>query len=84
MTVDLPAKPYFSIREISAMSGVSEPALYLMARDGRIRSIRFGILVRVPREEVIRLLEEGTRKIQTGTASTPSPTGAVVETAGER
>ena len=64
MTIDLPHKPYFSIREISAISGVSEPALYLMARDGRIKSLRFGILVRVTREEVLRLLQQGTRDIR--------------------
>ena len=64
MKIDLPKKPYFSIREISAISGVSQPALYLMARDGRIKSIRFGILVRVTREEVLRLLQQGTRSIR--------------------
>ena len=64
MTIDLPDKPYFSIREISALSGVSEPALYLMARDGRIKAIRFGILVRITRDEVARLLKQGTRIVE--------------------
>lgn len=72
MTLQLPEKSYFSIREISAISGVSAPALYLMARDGRIRSIRFGTLVRVTREEVLRLLQRGTRSVS---ARYPSKSG---------
>ena len=41
---------------------VAKATVYRMAKDGRIKTVRFGRTVLVPMDEVRRLLSEGTIK----------------------
>lgn len=52
-------REFFTLKELSVKIGQTYRTLHRAARDGRIKTIRFGGSVRVPRREVERLLVKG-------------------------
>ena len=53
------AKEFDSLRELSQRTGKTYRTLHRAARAGKIKTVRFGGSVMVPRREVERILEQG-------------------------
>jgi excisionase family DNA binding protein len=52
-------KAYLSLRELSQQLGVSYRHIHRAVKDGKVRVIRLGTVLRVPQHEVVRILEHG-------------------------
>ena len=53
------ADPFYTPEELAALLKVTRQAIYNWIQQGRIEAVRIGRTVRVPGEEVERLLREG-------------------------
>lgn len=56
-----PGVAMFKLGEVANITRLSLRNVSELARRGRIRSVRIGRCVRVPREELLRLLREGAQ-----------------------
>ena len=59
MQSDTTIKELTSLQELAKEARISYRTLHRYARLGRIRTIRLGALIRVPRKEVERILTQG-------------------------
>ncbi len=59
MKFDTTLQELTSLRELAREARISYRTLHRYARLGRIRTIRLGALIRVPRKEVERILTQG-------------------------
>lgn len=53
------ADPFYTPDELAALLKVTRQAIYNWIQQGRIEAVRIGRTVRIPGEEVERLLREG-------------------------
>jgi len=57
---DIPAERHaLSCKEFARCIGVSEASVRRWATAGKIKVVKFGYLVRIPRTELVRLIEKG-------------------------
>lgn len=59
------ADVFYTPDELAAMLKVTRQAIYNWIQEGRIEAVRIGRTVRIPRDEVERLLREGRTSRQT-------------------
>ncbi len=59
MKFDTTLQELTSLRELAREARISYRTLHRYARLGRIKTIRLGALIRVPRKEVERILTQG-------------------------
>ena len=59
------ADTFYTPDELAAMLKVTRQAIYNWIQQGRMEAVRIGRTVRIPREEVERLLREGRSPRQT-------------------
>lgn len=50
---------FLGLRELAAKVGVNYRTIHRAVQDGKIQSVKFGSLVKVPRREVERILAKG-------------------------
>jgi excisionase family DNA binding protein len=50
---------FFGLRELAAKMGVNYRTVHRAAQSGKIQSIKFGSLVKIPRREAERILTKG-------------------------
>ena len=63
------ANVYYTPEELAAMLKVTRQAIYNWIQQGRMEAVRIGRTVRIPSEEVERVLREGRTQRQTGQSS---------------
>ncbi len=63
------ADVYYTPEELAAMLKVTRQAIYNWVQQGRMEAVRIGRTVRIPSEEVERVLREGRTQRQTGQAA---------------
>ena len=63
------ADTFYTPEELAAMLKVTRQAIYNWIQQGRMEAVRIGRTVRIPREEVERLLREGRSRRQTDGAT---------------
>jgi len=63
------ADPFYTPDELAALLKVTRQAIYNWIQQGRIEAVRIGRTVRIPGEEVERLLREGRSPRQIAQAS---------------
>ena len=63
------ADVYYTPEELAAMLKVTRQAIYNWIQQGRMEAVRIGRTVRIPSEEVERVLREGRTQRQTGQAA---------------
>ncbi|HSH79407.1 MAG TPA: helix-turn-helix domain-containing protein [Herpetosiphonaceae bacterium] len=63
------ADPFYTPDELAALLKVTRQAIYNWIQQGRIEAVRIGRTVRIPGEEVERLLREGRSPRQVAQAS---------------
>ena len=63
------ADVYYTPEELAAMLKVTRQAIYNWIQQGRMEAVRIGRTVRIPSEEVERVLREGRTQRQTGRSS---------------
>ncbi len=63
------ADVYYTPEELAAMLKVTRQAIYNWVQQGRMEAVRIGRTVRIPSEEVERVLREGRTQRQTGRSS---------------
>ena len=63
------ADPFYTPDELAALLKVTRQAIYNWIQQGRIEAVRIGRTVRIPGEEVERLLREGRSPRQPAQAS---------------
>ena len=63
------ADPFYTPDELAALLKVTRQAIYNWIQQGRIEAVRIGRTVRIPGEEVERLLREGRSPRQPAPAS---------------
>ncbi len=59
------ADVYYTPEELAAMLKVTRQAIYNWVQQGRLEAVRIGRTVRIPSEEVERVLREGRTRRQT-------------------
>jgi excisionase family DNA binding protein len=50
---------FVGLRELAAKVGVNYRTIHRAVRDGKIQSVKFGSLVKIPRREAERILQRG-------------------------
>ncbi len=60
------ADVYYTPEELAAMLKVTRQAIYNWVQQGRMEAVRIGRTVRIPSDEVERVLREGRTRRQTG------------------
>ena len=63
------ADVYYTPEELAAMLKVTRQAIYNWVQQGRMEAVRIGRTVRIPSEEVERVLREGRTQRQPGQAA---------------
>ncbi len=63
------ADVYYTPEELAAMLKVTRQAIYNWVQQGRLEVVRIGRTVRIPSEEVERVLREGRTRRQTSQAA---------------
>ncbi len=63
------ADVYYTPEELAAMLKVTRQAIYNWIQQGRMEAVRIGRTVRIPSEEVERVLREGRTRRQPGQAA---------------
>lgn len=53
-----------SVKDVSEKLGVHEKTVYLWAKQGKIKAIRFGKLYKITEEEVEYIKQNGTREVK--------------------
>jgi excisionase family DNA binding protein len=56
----------FSIRQTAQLAQVSEGTIRRMIRSGNLTGVRIGWVWRVPRQEVFRICEKGSKTVKKG------------------
>ena len=63
------ADVYYTPEELAAMLKVTRQAIYNWIQQGRMEAVRIGRTVRIPSDEVERVLREGRTQRRTGQAA---------------
>ena len=63
------ADVYYTPEELAAMLKVTRQAIYNWVQQGRMEAVRIGRTVRIPSDDVERVLREGRTRRQTGQAA---------------
>jgi excisionase family DNA binding protein len=56
---DAPKRPSYTVEELAGLLRIADRSVRRYIEDGRIRAIKVGKWVRIPAEEVDRLMEHG-------------------------